>query len=143
MLHARELEAAYGAARLDCTTGVACAMRVLETERLLTLRGVHPTEGDIADAVSIVLERAANKKARDSDFLVAVKKEMQEMVDVAGDAYRRARDELSASARADKAKRRAENEALLAQELGKKTRREQRAFERKTGVSLAGVRRVS
>lgn len=123
----RLLEAAYEAARVSGCSSISTAARVLETDRRLELYGVRVHDSDVRSAAGRAIERAMNP--RDAALLTAVKKQMLDLVNAAGDAYRAARDDLGASRRRDRAERRKANEDLLAELLGKKHRKERERFE--------------
>lgn len=122
--HRRLLEVAQLDAMRDGCSPMSVAMRVLNTDRCV--RAVV-TDDMVRRAARRTLERAL--KADDVELLVAVKLEMQRLVDEAGDAYRAARSSHGATKRQAKAAQRKANEALLDEQLGKKRRKESERFE--------------
>jgi hypothetical protein len=128
--HVRLLEVAEHAARVAGYSPMTVAIRVLETDRHVLVRGIVVTDDMRRCSTRRLLERASkSSSASDTELLVSVKLEMQRLVDEAGDAYRRTRADLGATRRAEKAERRRAAEALLDEQLGKKRRKEAERFE--------------
>ena len=124
------VEVTYNDARMSGCSSITTAMRVYERERRVLTHGLRIDGGTVRSMARRAIERALRSKD-DEAFVTQVKEQMFAMVDVAGEAYRAARADISATKRADKARRRAESEALLDELLGKKRRRESARFEAK------------
>lgn len=114
------VELEYDAQRRVGTTGILLAMRVLDAEAAERRRHSHVSAFELENAVRRVIELG----------LVDVDAEAERVLDEAVDAYVAARSALHATKRGHKARLRKENEAQLDHELGKTTRRRQRARER-------------
>lgn len=124
--HMRMLEAAYEAAHTAGCSPIATAMRVYEADWRVTVHGVRIQDEDVRSAASRAIDKAI--AAGDSAFLETVRNEMNAIVNVAGDAYREAREQVGATRRKDKADRQKDADSALRAELGKKKRKDRQRF---------------
>lgn len=140
---ARQVEATYEAARQSGCSGMVAAARVYATERRLAIHGVRVRDADVHYCARRSIERALSP--RDERFIAQVRKEMLELVNVAGDAYRAAREDLGATKRKAQARKRQENEAFYAELVGKRRRKESQRFWSKIArqANASRVRRAS
>lgn len=124
--HVRLLEVTQLDAVRDGCSPMTIACRVWESDRRVLAQGIVVSDDMVRRSARRALERTVVKKPGREELAlrVAVKLEMQQLVDVSGDAYRRARAELGATRRADRAAQRREAAAFLDEQLGKNRKRE-------------------
>lgn len=133
----RLLEVSRTAAYLRGDSAMSIACQVLETDALLDASGIVIGGDALLRNVHIALEEATSKNTKDSAFASAVRAEMYELVDAAGDAYRRARKKIGDAAKERKEDDRRAREKQLERDLGAKRDKETAKYEQK----LARMRR--
>lgn len=139
------LESAYVYAQQTGCSGPCVAQRVLETDRLIEerLSGIRIDDGEVIRFARLSLERATSstkERMIDSEYVVSVKVEMNELVLTSAEAYRTMRRQLGGSKRAEKARLVKANEELLKEKLGASKKRETDKLNARYAAKLAASR---